>query len=304
MADGAQPRFLGDVGANAPQAWLWGGPDSDPVDLLLLLYGEGRGGSRSSPEPHLEALGRRARAAAPRRSATGTTSASATGSRSRSSPASATGPAEHVVTRRVCARVSERVRPAHRSPAVTAAADPGAVLPPDPAGRRRATSAATARSSSCARCSRTWPGSGSSHVARPAGATVTPVALAAKMVGRWPSGAPARAPPDRDDPAHATANGFGYARIDPDGLRCPIGAHVRRSQPARLARPQPRHARLDRRQPPPPAPAARPQVRAGCRPRRPARGHGCRRRRRSRAALHLPGGEHRPPVRVRPTHLD
>ena len=43
------------------------------------------------------------------------------------------------------------------------------------------------------------------------------------MVGRWPSGAPLVEAPDADDPKRATANGFGYARHDADGMRCPIG---------------------------------------------------------------------------------
>lgn len=58
--------------------------------------------------------------------------------------------------------------------------------------------------------------------------------LAAKLVGRWRSGAPLVLTPDRDDPAFATPeqrNVFGYLTEDPDGLRCPISSHVRRANP-------------------------------------------------------------------------
>jgi Dyp-type peroxidase family len=55
--------------------------------------------------------------------------------------------------------------------------------------------------------------------------------LAAKIVGRWRSGAPLALAPDADDPDLALANDFGYAEIDPDGLRCPFGAHIRRTNP-------------------------------------------------------------------------
>ncbi len=58
-----------------------------------------------------------------------------------------------------------------------------------------------------------------------------PVRLGAKMVGRWPSGAPIALAHDRDDPSLATMNTFGYAHADPRGDRCPIGAHTRRSNP-------------------------------------------------------------------------
>jgi deferrochelatase/peroxidase EfeB len=37
--------------------------------------------------------------------------------------------------------------------------------------------------------------------------------------------------PTEDDPARATANRFGYHKSDPQGLRCPLGAHIRRSNP-------------------------------------------------------------------------
>jgi deferrochelatase/peroxidase EfeB len=51
------------------------------------------------------------------------------------------------------------------------------------------------------------------------------------MVGRWPGGAPLTLSPDRDDPALAEANDFGYFHEDPVGTGCPVGAHVRRTNP-------------------------------------------------------------------------
>ncbi len=55
--------------------------------------------------------------------------------------------------------------------------------------------------------------------------------LAAKMVGRWPSGAPLVKAHHRDDPELGTDNSFGYSAWDPHGLRCPIAAHIRRTNP-------------------------------------------------------------------------
>jgi Dyp-type peroxidase family len=58
--------------------------------------------------------------------------------------------------------------------------------------------------------------------------------LAAKIVGRWPDGSPLALRPHRPDSALAQdmrrINRFDY-RHDPDGLRCPVGAHVRRANP-------------------------------------------------------------------------
>jgi Dyp-type peroxidase family len=55
------------------------------------------------------------------------------------------------------------------------------------------------------------------------------IALAAKCVRRWPSGAPLVLAPDQDDPSLAMQNAFGYVEKDADGMRCPIGAHIRRT---------------------------------------------------------------------------
>jgi Dyp-type peroxidase family len=61
-----------------------------------------------------------------------------------------------------------------------------------------------------------------------------PRVLAAKMVGRWQDGTPLVASPDGPDPAIAgdprRVNDFRYSG-DPDGLACPVGAHVRRANP-------------------------------------------------------------------------
>ena len=58
--------------------------------------------------------------------------------------------------------------------------------------------------------------------------------LAAKMMGRWRSGAPLALSPERDDPSLGTDstrnNDFLYGD-DPLGLRTPIGSHIRRANP-------------------------------------------------------------------------
>jgi Dyp-type peroxidase family len=63
--------------------------------------------------------------------------------------------------------------------------------------------------------------------------------LAAQMVGRWPSGASLVEAPQRDEPSRARANEFRYHDADPEGLKCPIGAHVRRANPRDALAPQP-----------------------------------------------------------------
>ncbi|RFM25745.1 Dyp-type peroxidase [Deminuibacter soli] len=57
------------------------------------------------------------------------------------------------------------------------------------------------------------------------------IQLAAKMVGRWPSGAPVSVCPDKDDTSMESRDDFGYRAVDSAGLRCPIGSHIRRTNP-------------------------------------------------------------------------
>jgi Dyp-type peroxidase family len=58
--------------------------------------------------------------------------------------------------------------------------------------------------------------------------------VAAKIMGRWRSGCPLDLSPDKDDPTIAAdaqrRNNFSYEGDD-QGMRCPLGAHLRRSNP-------------------------------------------------------------------------
>jgi Dyp-type peroxidase family len=59
--------------------------------------------------------------------------------------------------------------------------------------------------------------------------------IAAKLMGRWRSGAPLVLAPEKDDPALAADyhrnNNFNYATMDPRGYAVPLGAHIRRMNP-------------------------------------------------------------------------
>jgi Dyp-type peroxidase family len=76
-----------------------------------------------------------------------------------------------------------------------------------------------------------------------------PALLAAKMMGRWSSGAPLALAADADDPGlgadRRRNNAFDYGD-DPVGYRCPRGAHVRRALPRTGAITERRHLLLRR----------------------------------------------------------
>ena len=58
--------------------------------------------------------------------------------------------------------------------------------------------------------------------------------LIAKMIGRWPSGAPISLATEKDDPDLGKnlelRNDFLY-KDDPRGFKCPVGSHIRRANP-------------------------------------------------------------------------
>jgi Dyp-type peroxidase family len=58
---------------------------------------------------------------------------------------------------------------------------------------------------------------------------------ASRAVGRWPGGAPVSVAPDADDPAFARHDAFYYS--DDPSNACPLGAHIRRSNPRDILEP-------------------------------------------------------------------
>jgi deferrochelatase/peroxidase EfeB len=59
--------------------------------------------------------------------------------------------------------------------------------------------------------------------------------VAAKLMGRWRSGAPLVLTPEKDDSAlgadHSRNNDFNFGTMDPHGYGCPLGSHIRRMNP-------------------------------------------------------------------------
>jgi len=65
------------------------------------------------------------------------------------------------------------------------------------------------------------------------------ISLAAKMVGRWPSGTALVQSPKQDDPNITEQDNFSYHASDSGGLKCPLGAHIRRTNPRDSLEPEP-----------------------------------------------------------------
>jgi Dyp-type peroxidase family len=252
MADDAhRRRILGDVGVNAPELWAWGGPDSPPVDLVLLCFGE--------TPAELERL-----AAEQCDAARGVTlvlelrASSDTfdhfGFRDGISQPSVEGlrsgpPTQTIRAGEFLLGYRNEYDQFTDRPLLDPRQDPGDILPDDAAGSGRRDLGRNGSYLVFRQLSQDVPGfwrwvdSAAAASSGPSNRHSNPharrVALASKIVGRWPGGAPVTLSPDRDDPWLATAADFGYFAEDADGTRCPIGAHVRRSHPRDSLAPSP-----------------------------------------------------------------
>ena len=243
-------RILGDQGAHAPENWLWGGPETPPVDVLLLCYG--------ASEATLAAEVARITSDLPRH-----------GLAHIHSLDTITLPdfREHFGFRDSIGQpwIAEFDRSDERRddavplgefvlgyrngyglltprPLLEPGLDPGDRLAPDPEGSGARDLGLNGTYLVFRQLAQDVPGfwraqqqlAGGEH-----SLVRDPVHLAAKMVGRWPSGAPLVLAPDQDQPDLPHMDDFLYHAKDAHGTRCPLGAHIRRTHPRDSLDPEP-----------------------------------------------------------------
>jgi Dyp-type peroxidase family len=235
-ADGSfRPRILGDVGDSAPSRWVWGGPARPEVHLVLLVFGS------EQALPELLAAERR-RFAGALEEVYHRSSISLEGrrehfgfadgiSQSRFEGQSASNGSSEVI------RAGEFVL-GHGNEFGHVPTSPAAFL-----GGKRFDLGQNGTFMVVRQLEQDVQGFWSSmlqHGKTASGAEDRERALwlAAKCVGRWPGGAPLVRSPERDDAAFQNDNGFDYS-ADPDGLMCPIGAHIRKANPRDSLAPDP-----------------------------------------------------------------
>jgi Dyp-type peroxidase family len=243
-------RILGDIDESAPETWGWGGPNTATVDLALLMF--------ARDDAKLDLLYRSY--------ATGFADAGL--AEIRKLTTSDIGDVEHFgfrdgVSQPIVEGLSKTGPPAHTikagefilgylneyghytdRPLLAPGADPGGLLPKDPAGSGSADLGRSGSYLVMRQLGQDVPAFWrwvDGETRNPDG-SANPAArlmLASKMVGRWPSGAPLVLSPERDDPALANPNDFMYAQSDAHGYACPIGAHIRRANPRDSLDPRP-----------------------------------------------------------------
>lgn len=245
MVTSHRSRLLGDVATDDPAHWRWGGPGTDPVHVLLMVYAH----DRATLDRRLEELvvEGEARGLGPltRLDTDELSDREPFGFRDGISQPTLAGLARASPSRDVV-RAGEfllgyRNEYGQRGerPLLAPEADPQRLLARDADGTGRAD---LGRNGTYLVFRQLYQDVAAfwSYAARNAGPDAADrVRLAAKLVGRWPGGASLALSPDRDDPDLGDANDFGYHAPDPLGHACPIGAHVRRANPRDALEPAP-----------------------------------------------------------------
>jgi Dyp-type peroxidase family len=241
MAAPDRARILGDEGRNTPENWQFGGPNTEDVHLLLLLFAhtaEGRETLAAQQEAACAAGGlrvlQREDSVRPRSNQEhfgfrdGLSQPAIDGSPAPPKPGETVLPAGEFLLGYPNAYGQLPFAP------TIAASGAGLGLTPDPDDPTRLS---LGRNSTYLVFRKLQQHVGPfwdyyQAQAAASGASdreAEALQLAAKSVGRWRSGAPLALSPDRD--SGQSRNNFVYRKLDPDGLRCPFGAHVRRANP-------------------------------------------------------------------------
>jgi Dyp-type peroxidase family len=251
MITPTRSRQLGDTGPSAPTTWAWGRPAGDPVDLVLMLYGRDQAGLDALyglQSATFSACGLAERAkldtsdlgvVEPFGFRDGISQPVVEGFPGTSGAGSGQVQAGEFVL-----GYPNEYRLYTDRPLLDPSADPGAILPLDATGSGRSDLGRNGTYLVFRQLEQDVAGFWQfvDRLSRDSDGKSDPAArdhLAARMVGRWRSGAPLVRAPDSDDPTLATVNDFGYFHEDRDGVRCPLGSHIRRSNPRDSLDPKP-----------------------------------------------------------------
>ncbi len=246
-AESHRSRILGDTGASDPATWVWGGPAQPATHALLTIYATSADelaqlleAERSQYQGLKELYVRDTLKLPDRREhfgfADGIAQPDVEGSGARTRKDGAASP---VKAGEFVLGYTNEYGKLPASPTLNAALDPAGYLSAGESGRdlgRNGTYLVVRQLEQDVELFwRTMD-----EQSRAGGRTdrEAAVALAAKCIGRWPSGAPLVRSPERDDAQFGNDNGFGF-RDDLAGLKCPVASHIRRSNPRDSLEPGP-----------------------------------------------------------------
>ncbi len=242
MTEESRRFVLGDEFDNAPENWEWGGPENDQVHALLMLYASDLSALQAELEVHKDQF-KTHKIKEVRELGTQILPESKEhfGFRDAISQPYVSGFSDHQP------QAGEEVFPSGEfilgyknwydqypdSPMVAPSEDPDDLLPVHPNDDsfkdlgKNGSYLVFRQMSQDVPCFWKYMKDETAHD----GSHYESIKLASKIVGRWPSGAPLVKSPDKDQPGYSTENDFNYWNEDFHGLKCPLGSHIRRTNP-------------------------------------------------------------------------
>lgn len=247
-------RLLGDTGESAPASWAWGGPNGAPIHVAVMLYAVDEGALatlRDAETRRAAAHGLRTVSILDTVDLGGSEHFGFSDGVSQPAMAGLGRPdrsANTVAAGEFVLGYPNQYGLLGERPVLPRSADPTEILPLDVAGSGGADLGRNGSYLVFRQLSQDVRGFWRyvDHATRRPDGTSDPVRrtmLASKMVGRWPSGASLVVAPENDDPSYAKFNDFLYQDVDRDGLRCPVGSHIRRANPRDSLDPSPGSSR-------------------------------------------------------------
>jgi Dyp-type peroxidase family len=248
MAAPERSRKLGDLGPNSPDGWQFGGPNTPAIDLIVMLYGRDETVLDQSTKREFEI----SRASSGleevfRQDSIRHGSNEPFGFRDGISQPAIEGAGQRVLPGQSVIKAGEfmlgyideygEVVPV---PSVSRELDPDRILAPDLSQPTRGSFGLNGSFIVFRKLAQDVAGFRNffDRAARNADGSNNPARaklLSAKIIGRWPSGAPLTLASGDDDPELGRNkyrnNDFGFAATDRDGFACPLGAHIRRANP-------------------------------------------------------------------------
>jgi Dyp-type peroxidase family len=250
MATPFRQRLLGDTGESAPESWAWGGPKGAPIHVAVMLYAVDEGvlaTLRDAETRRAVAHGLRTVSILDTVDLAGSEHFGFRDGVSQPAMAGLGRPdsaANTVAAGEFVLGYANQYGLFGERPVLPRSVDAAGILPLDVAGSGGADFGRNGSYLVFRQLSQDVRGFWRyvDHATRRLDGTSDPVQrtrLASKMVGRWPSGASLVVAPENDDPSYAKFNDFLYQVIDRDGLRCPVGSHIRRANPRDSLDPSP-----------------------------------------------------------------
>jgi Dyp-type peroxidase family len=243
MTEDHRRRVLGDIGDNAPQNWMWGAPEQDRIDVLLLVYAAGKAELKEIVSQLCGGFAASGLWLVARLAFAQLNEHEHFGFRDGISQPSIEGPEPfHSLAERARAKSGDAGMLKAGEIILGYEDETGRIAP--------VSTLMVGGQSTDNQAAAGFARNGSylvfRHLAQNVGllrsfltqATLDTTGspdlcaaefLAAKMVGRWQEGVPLAMGADRKE-SPSFANAFSYSD-DPGGLKCPVGAHIRRANP-------------------------------------------------------------------------